>query len=243
MGRPARLKPAVLRAPATAREQLRERLRATTRQSILQGAEAVLLRDGLDALTLDAIAAELGLTKQGLYYHYASKEALLAELALQEWTAAADAVQAATETAADAGDALEALVRSYVGRYAGRLPMFRLATQGAQLSPLAARLGREQLEAIRPLNDRMYGPTERKLREAQLAGQADPSLDLRRLAFVAHTSAMGLLTMQLMVSAIDDPLRHGEQALVEELCRALRAAVGGKRGGRAARPRTLRSNA
>lgn len=220
------MKPAAPRAPATAREQLRERLRATTRQSILQGAEAVLLRDGLDALTLDAIAAELGLTKQGLYYHYASKEALLAELALQEWTAAADAVQAATETAADAGEALEALVRSYVGRYAGRLPMFRLATQGAQLSPLAARLGREQLEAIRPLNDRMYGPTERKLREAQRAGQADPALDPRRLAFVAHTSAMGLLTMQLMVSAIDDPLRHGEQALVDELCRALRAAVG-----------------
>lgn len=237
------MKPAAPRAPATAREQLRERLRATTRQSILQGAEAVLLRDGLDALTLDAIAAELGLTKQGLYYHYASKEALLAELALQEWTAAADAVQATTEAAADAGDALEALVRSYVGRYAGRLPMFRLATQGAQLSPLAARLGREQLEAIRPLNDRMYGPTERKLREAQLAGQADPSLDPRRLAFVAHTSAMGLLTMQLMVSAIDDPLRHGEQALVDDLCRSLRAAVGGKRRGRAARSRNVRSNA
>ena len=237
------MKPAAPRTVAPAREQLRERLRATTRQSILQGAEAVLLRDGLDALTLEAIAAELGLTKQGLYYHYASKEALLTELALQEWTAAADAVHAATEAAAGAGDALEALVRSYVGRYAGRLPMFRLATQGAQLSPLAARLGREQLEAIRPLNDRMYGPTERKLREAQRAGQADAALDPRRLAFVAHTSAMGLLTMQLMVSAIDDPLRHGEQALVDDLCRALRAAVGGKRGGRAARPRTLRSAA
>jgi AcrR family transcriptional regulator len=237
VGRPARLK-----AAAPAREQLRERLRALTRQSILQGAEAVLLRDGLDALTLDAIAAELGLTKQGLYYHYASKEALLAELALQEWTAAADAVQAATEAAADAGAALEALVRSYVGRYAGRLPMFRLATQGAQQSPLAARLGREQLQAIRPLNDRMYGPTEHKLREAQRAGQADPSLDPRRLAFVAHTSAMGLLTMQLMVSTIDDPLRHGEPALVDELCRALRAAVGGKAGGRAVRPQRASSS-
>ena len=237
------MKPAAPRTVAPAREQLRERLRATTRQSILQGAEAVLLRDGLDALTLEAIAAELGLTKQGLYYHYASKEALLTELALQEWTAAADAVQAATEAAAGAAEALEALVRSYVERYAGRLPMFRLATQGAQLSPLAARLGREQLEAIRPLNDRMYGPTERKLREAQRAGQADAALDPRRLAFVAHTSAVGLLTMQLMVSAIDDPLRHGEQALVDDLCRALRAAVGGKRGGRAARPRTLRSAA
>ncbi len=228
MGRPARLKPAASRsAAAGAREQHRERLRALTRQSILHSAETVLLREGLDALTLDAIAAELGLTKQGLYYHFPSKEALLAELELQEWTAVADAVQAATEAAATAADALEALVRQYMARYAQRLPMFRLATQGSLLSPLAASLARQQLELIRPLNDRMYGPAERKLRAAQRAGRADTALDARRLAFVAHTSAMGLLTMQLMVSSIDDPLRHKPQALVDELCRALRAAVGG----------------
>jgi len=217
------VKPA--RAPATVRERHRERLRALTRQAILQAAEAVVLRDGLGALTLDAIAAELGLTKQGLYYHYASKEALVAELALQEWSAVADAVHEATQAATSAEDALESLVRSYVSHYAGRLQMFRLATQSAQLSPLAAHLGREQLEAIRPLNDRMYGPTENRLRDAQSAGHAARSLDPRRLAFIAHTSAMGLLAMQLMVSNIDDPLRHPETRLVDELCRALRLAV------------------
>ncbi len=224
MGRPARLKPATAPGP---RELHRERLRALTRQSILQAAETVLLREGLDALTLDAIAAELGLTKQGLYYHYPSKEALLAELALQEWTAVADAVHAATAAAPNAADALEALVRRYMARYAQRLPMFRLATQGSLLSPLAASLARQQLERIRPLNDRMYGPTERLLRAAQRADRADKGLDPRRLAFLAHTSAMGLLTMHLMVSSVDDPLRHAPKALVDELCRALRAAVGG----------------
>jgi len=228
VGRPARLKPAAApKALASPREQHRERLRALTRQSILQAAETVLLREGLDALRLDAIAAELGLTKQGLYYHYPSKEVLLAELALQEWTAVADAVHAATAAATNAADALEALVRHYVARYAQRLPMFRLATQGSLLSPLAASLARQQLERIHPLNDRMYGPTERLLRAAQRAGSADAALDPRRLAFVAHTSAMGLLTMQLMVSSVDDPLRHAPKALVDELCRALRAAVAG----------------
>jgi hypothetical protein len=66
-------------SPAAARERHRERLRARTRQSILEAAEALVPRAGLGALTLDGIAAELGLTKQGLYYHYASKEALVAE--------------------------------------------------------------------------------------------------------------------------------------------------------------------
>jgi AcrR family transcriptional regulator len=221
--RPERVEP--VPAPAAARARHRERLRALTRQAILQAAEAVVLRDGVSALTLDAIAAELGLTKQGLYYHFASKEALVAELALQEWTAAADAVHEATQAAESAEGALESLVRSYVSRYDGRLQMFRLATQSAQISPLAAHLGRELLEAIRPLNDRMYGPAERKLREAQTAGHAAQSLDARRIAFIAHTSAMGLLAMQLMVSDVDDPLRHSGAALVNELCRALRLAV------------------
>jgi hypothetical protein len=105
--------------------------------------------------------------------------------------------------------------------------MFRLAMQGSLLSPLAASRARQQLALIRPLNDRMVGPTERKLRAAQRAGRADAALDPRRLAFIAHTSAMGLLTMQLMVSSGYDPLRHPHKALVDELCRALRAAVGG----------------
>ncbi len=226
------MKPAAPPPPATARERHRERLRELTRQAILQAAEAVVLREGLGALTLEAIAAELGLTKQGLYYHYPSKEALLAELALQEWTAATEAVHTATKAAASAEDALEALVRSYVGHYDGRLQMFRLATQVAQLSPLAARLSRDRLDAIRPLNDRMYGPTEHQLRDAQRAGLADRALDPRRLAFVAHTSAMGLLAMQLMVSSVEDPLRHGQARLVDELCRALRAAVRTDRGAR-----------
>lgn len=44
---------------------------------------------------------------------------------------------------------------------------------------------------------------------------------------MAHSSAMGLLTMQPIASSGHDPLRHMPQALVDELCRGLRAAVGG----------------
>ena len=77
---------------------------------------------------------------------------------------------AATEAAASAEDALEAMVRRCIERHAGRLEMYRLAV-------------------------------------------------------LAHTSAMGLLTMQPMVSNVDDPLCHDEQARVDALCRALRAAM------------------
>jgi hypothetical protein len=39
--------------------------------------------------------------------------------------------------------------------------------------------------------------------------------------------AIGPLTMEPMVHAVSGPPRHKPQALLDELCRAMRAAVGG----------------
>lgn len=55
-----------------------------TKDLILHAAVAVIRRDGL-AATLEDIAAEAGVSKGGLVYHYRSKQALL--LALGEWLA------------------------------------------------------------------------------------------------------------------------------------------------------------
>lgn len=209
-----------------ARTQRRKsRQRAATRALIVEAALALIDRDGMEAATLDAIAAELGLTKQGLYYHFESKEALLADIAMDDWSSVAHEVDAATRAAPTAADAIEALVRTYVDHYAGRVQRFRLATQGAQLSREAAVLARSRLSEIWPLNELFYGATERKLREGQAAGEVNPGLDPRRLAFVAHLGAMGLLSMKLMVSAVDDPLKHRDEQVVAELCRALRAGL------------------
>jgi AcrR family transcriptional regulator len=47
------------------------------RERILEAAYAVAERSGVAALTLDAVAAEAGVSKGGLLYHFPSKEALL----------------------------------------------------------------------------------------------------------------------------------------------------------------------
>lgn len=49
-----------------------------TRQRILEAAYDLFYRDGFARVGVDAIAAEAGVTKRALYYHYASKDALLA---------------------------------------------------------------------------------------------------------------------------------------------------------------------
>jgi AcrR family transcriptional regulator len=48
-----------------------------TRKNILQAANRVVLRDGSNALTLDAVAKEAEVSKGGLLYHFPTKEALI----------------------------------------------------------------------------------------------------------------------------------------------------------------------
>lgn len=58
----------------------RERLRAATKLEIRQHAHQLLVREGQDAVTLRAIARELGITAPALYRYYDSREDLLAQL-------------------------------------------------------------------------------------------------------------------------------------------------------------------
>jgi AcrR family transcriptional regulator len=51
--------------------------RPDTRARLLDAASAVIRRDGPQALTLEAAAAQAGVSKGGLLYHFASKRELL----------------------------------------------------------------------------------------------------------------------------------------------------------------------
>jgi AcrR family transcriptional regulator len=51
--------------------------RGDTRARLLDAASTVIRRDGPQALTLDAVAAQAGVSKGGLLYHFASKRELL----------------------------------------------------------------------------------------------------------------------------------------------------------------------
>jgi AcrR family transcriptional regulator len=57
---------------------------AGTRDRLLDAASAVLLREGAHALTLEAVAAEAGVSKGGLLYHFKSKSQLLDAL-VERW--------------------------------------------------------------------------------------------------------------------------------------------------------------
>jgi AcrR family transcriptional regulator len=58
--------------------------RPSKRTQLLDAAIAVIRRDGAASLTLDAVAAEAGVSKGGVLYHFASKRALIDGL-LDRW--------------------------------------------------------------------------------------------------------------------------------------------------------------
>ncbi|WP_258934382.1 TetR/AcrR family transcriptional regulator [Nesterenkonia pannonica] len=55
-------------------------MRQSKREQALEAATRVVQRDGVTALSYEAVAAEAGLTKGGLVYHFPSREALLRAL-------------------------------------------------------------------------------------------------------------------------------------------------------------------
>lgn len=50
---------------------------ARTRTALLNAASQIVLHDGVNQLTLEAVAAAAGVSKGGLLYHFPSKEALI----------------------------------------------------------------------------------------------------------------------------------------------------------------------
>jgi AcrR family transcriptional regulator len=58
--------------------------RPSRRAQLLDAAIAVIRRDGAQKLTLDAVAAEAGVSKGGVLYHFGSKRALIEGL-LDHW--------------------------------------------------------------------------------------------------------------------------------------------------------------
>jgi AcrR family transcriptional regulator len=76
---------------------------ASARDRVLDAYETLLINAGPGAATLDAVAAAAGVSKGGLLYHFASKDALATGLLIrlrERSIADADAIRAAPEGAA-----------------------------------------------------------------------------------------------------------------------------------------------
>jgi AcrR family transcriptional regulator len=210
-----------------ARIARRERRRDRSRQEILDAARRVLLRGGIGALTLDAVAAEVGVSKPALYYYFRSKDALVFELVFGLFAAQFQSIHDAVETAPDGAAALAAIVRQTVAVFAPRLDDFRLAFMHGQVGGTGAlHFDDAQFARIRPLNDLAFAGAASKVAEQRGRRPGRGRVEPRLLAFLAYLSAIGLLTMKGMVESVEDPLVYSDERLVEGFAKVFAAAAG-----------------
>jgi AcrR family transcriptional regulator len=137
--------------------------------AIVGAVNRLLAEKGFDLMTVDEVAAEVGIAKASLYKHFASKEALAAAAMVRVLQRTADVVEA-QDPAAPALDKLKAVTRwALQVQLAGEMP-----TLPSQNSSLRAELlgSRSYLDLLMQVSEQLGGWIER----AQADGAIDPAI-------------------------------------------------------------------
>lgn len=191
--------------------------RARARREILQAAQDILREEGVDAVTLASVANALGMTKQALYHYFPSKEALMRSLVTTLLDEELETLAAEIEAADSGEESLGTLIRTFYAHYIHRLDAFRTVYCRSQLySGPSLGLDDETIhDEINPRTQRMFDILEERL--ARGSTSKEKRERMRRLAFSAWVSALGLVTMLSIAEAVEDPLAHSDEDLLDVL--------------------------
>ena len=193
--------------------------RTDTRQRILAAATDLFGRRGVEAVSLDVIAADVGVAKQTLLYWFPSKDelvgAVLADVAAQLSVVIAAAVRASSD---DPLERIDAVVRAVFRPAVRRPALLGLVREISRLPPATA--DRLVLE-MAPLVDRGVAYLESEMDAGRLR-RADPRL----LAALCYATVTGIATEPEALRAIGwDASAAGLRRLRAELLAFLRAAL------------------
>ena len=131
------------------------------REELLEAADRVVLRDGPGA-SMNAIAAEAGITKPILYRHFGDKGGLYRALAARHTEALLNSLRAALDAPADRRERVEATLDTYLAAIEARPQVYRFLMHpaedngtsdrnfevGRHAAPLLRRLGEELAQVI-----------------------------------------------------------------------------------------------
>lgn len=195
---------------------------SNTRERILDEALSSFGAKGYEATSLDALAAALGVTKQAILYHFASKEQLLEAVidrSAAELAATLEDALAAVAVAGGGGwERIESIVRS-VFRLAARRPeLLGLLREVTRLGPPAAtRLN----DALDPLLGRAT-----EFLSAEMTAGTMRRQEPRLLLLSAYSSVIGAATEVEVLRALGyEPTLRSLVRRRTELLSFLRSAL------------------
>ena len=188
-----------------------------SRDAILRTAANLASIRGIEALSLGDLAAEVGMSKSGMYAHFGSKEEL--QLATVDAAQALfdEIVLAPAERADEGLERLQALVDGYL-RYleADTFPggcFFASVLAEVDMQPGALR---DRLVAFLGA---WVGRLEAAVREAQAQGRLDPAEDPAQLTFEIQ-AALLLANARFVVTRSREPLARARTAVERTLATA-----------------------
>ena len=140
----------------------RARRRAWTREEIKTAALRQIGEHGVEGLSLNAIAKDLGMTGPALYRYVVSRDELLADLVVDAWEDLADALERAAAENASAAEGLGAIGLAYRAWGTAQPHRYRLAIQtrlgSGELAPDRVIPAAQRAMAANPRRNR--GPTQ-----------------------------------------------------------------------------------
>lgn len=198
--------------------------RGNTADRILIAARAIVRASGPDQLTFDAVASEVGVSKQAVLYWFPNKARLIEALVRPALEAESAAGRSAIASQTSSGDAIRAYISSLAVFHSSDLERFRLMYVTPQIGQRPGRNGQmlTTLGRIHPATTEMYDLLANKLVEFE---RYDRLIDARRAAAAIHTALLGLILRMAMSDALNAPLRARDDALVDALVNVMAPAA------------------
>ena len=202
-----------------------QKKRDHARREILDVARELLKEGGVEAVTLASVAGALGMTKQALYHYFPSKEALTRSLVAALIDDEVESLVTAIATVDAGNETLGTLIRAFYDHYINDLNGFRAVYCQLQLySPPDQRMDERTIrDDINPRTRHLFDSLEARLTTSGMSKSRRERM--RRLAFTAWTSALGLMTIRGVTDALDDPLLHRDEDLLATLAATFDGAV------------------
>lgn len=190
--------------------------RGQTADKILIAARAIVKADGPDQLTFDAVAAQVGVSKQAVLYWFPNKARLIEALVHPALEAESNAGKVAIANQTSAGDAIRAYISALAVFHSSDLERFRLMYVTPQIGQRPGRNGTmlTTLGRIHPATTDMYEALAEMLVTYE---RYDRLIDARRAAAAIHTALLGLVLRMAMSYALNSPTRSRDDALVDAL--------------------------
>lgn len=151
--------------------------RDTSHQEIVEIAWALARRDGFAALTMQSVAREAGLTRQTIYWHFATRTQLLLEVADHNDRQMPDAsVMYEGLAAMPPVESLVAMMRAWLKTLPAEAPLLLELSTEAQRDDSALEAMRARMRELARVIEHVF------LQRLKAAGELKPSLDPKRAA-------------------------------------------------------------